>query len=71
MNELSNYGLLIDEKAIKLHRQYFKELCRLYGIKVVYRSPRLDKHYDQYTEVFSNYNKPEVISCIFEEHPQQ
>ena len=72
MNTLSNYGLLIDEKAIKLHRMYFKELCALNGIKVVYRAPKdSSKHYDQYTEEFSNYEKPEVIDCIFEEHPQQ
>ena len=46
-------------------------MCNLIGVKVVYRAPRTDKHYTTYTEIDSNYMQPEVISCIFEEHPEQ
>lgn len=67
----SNYGLLLHEKDIKLHRKWFEEMCKLIGIKVIYRAPRPDKHYTTYTEIESNYEKPEVISCIFNEHPDQ
>ena len=70
MNNL-NYGLLLHENDIKLQRKWFKEMCNLIGVKVVYRAPRTDKHYTTYTEIDSNYMQPEVISCIFEEHPEQ
>lgn len=56
---------------IKLYRQYFEELVSLYGIKVVYYAPRTDKHYEMHGELFSNYQEPEVIGCIFDEYPDQ
>lgn len=46
-------------------------MCKLIGIKVVYRAPRPDKHYTIYTEIDSNYEKPMVVGCIFEDHPDQ
>lgn len=64
-------GLLLKGNDIKLHRQYFKEMCNLIGIKVAYRAPRPDKHYTTYAEIESNFEKIEVVGCIFEEHPQQ
>lgn len=67
----SNYGILLHPSDIKLHRKYFKEMCHLIGINVVYRAPRPDKHYTTYTEIDSNYEAPEVVGCIFEEHPEQ
>lgn len=70
MNQ-NEVGLLIRENDLKLHRKYFEELVNLIGIKVVYRAPKLDKHYTIYTEIESNYEKPEVIGCIFVEHPDQ
>ena len=65
------YGLLIHEKDVKLHRQYFKEMCKLNGIMVGYKAPRADKHYTDYGEIESNYQSTEVVGCIFEEHPDQ
>lgn len=70
MANRSDYGLLITPD-IKLHRTYFKQMCSLIGIKVVYRAPRPDKHYTVYTEIESNYENPQVVDCIFEEHPTQ
>lgn len=64
------YGILLNDN-IKLHRQYFKEMCTLIGINVVYRAPKPNKHYTTYTEIESSYQKPEVVGCIFDEHPEQ
>ena len=65
-----NYGLLLNSDA-KLHRKWFKEMTSLIGINVIYRSPKPDKHYTTYAEIESNYNNPELIGCIFDEHPEQ
>ena len=46
-------------------------MTSLIGIKVIHRAPRPDKHYTNFTEIDSNYEKPEVVGCIFEEHPNQ
>lgn len=46
-------------------------MTSLIGINVVYRAPQKDKHYTTYAEIESNYQKPEVVGCIFEEHPEQ
>lgn len=66
----SNYGLLINQDT-KLHRQYFDEMSRLIGIKVIYRAPRKDKHFTTYAEIESNYQEPLATYCIFNEHPDQ
>ena len=66
----NKYGLLLNQD-ITLHRQYFEECVRLLGINVVYRAPRPGKHYTTYAEIKSNYENPEVVGCIFEEHPEQ
>lgn len=66
----SKYGLLLTDD-IKLHRNWFKEMCKLIGIKVIYRAPRPDKHYTTYAEIDGNYEGPLVEGCIFEEHPEQ
>ena len=50
----SKYGLLLTDD-IKLHRNWFKEMCKLIGIKVIYRAPRPDKHYTTYAEIDGNY----------------
>ena len=73
MNDINNsnkYGLLLNPD-IKLQRAYFKEMCQLIGINVIYRSPRPDKHYTTYAEITSNYNEPILLGCIFDEHPTQ
>lgn len=71
MSMPNDYGILINENNIKLHRQYFKEMTRLIGINCIYRSPRNDKHWTTYSEIESNYNEPILVGCIFQEHPDQ
>lgn len=43
----------------------------LIGINVIYRAPQSGKTYTTYAEIDSNYQKPEAVGCIFEEHPEQ
>ena len=71
LNNNNNYGVLLDEKNIKLHRAYFEEMCNLIGIKVLYYAPRADKHWTTYAEIKSNYYDPILVGCIFEDHPNQ
>lgn len=66
----NKYGLLLNSN-IALHRTYFKEMCSMLGIKVIYRAPKPDKHWTIYTEIESNYQKAISIDCIFEEHIDQ
>lgn len=68
--EENKYGILISPD-IKLHRHYFSEMCKLLGIKVIYRAPKPNKHYTNFTEIESNFQSPEPVMCIFEEHPTQ
>ena len=70
-NNNNNYGTLLDEQNIKLHRVYFEEMCNLIGIKVLYYAPRDDKHWTTYAEIKSNYYDPILVGCIFEDHPNQ
>lgn len=71
MND-NNFGLLIHEKDIKIHRAYFKEMCKLLGVKVVYRSPKNENSkYTTYGEIDTEYNPPCVVECIFDEYPTQ
>lgn len=70
MNNNTKYGALLTPDA-KIHRRYFKEMCDLIGIKVIYRAPRPDKHYTTYAEINSNYYEPILESCIFDDHPSQ
>lgn len=71
LNNNNNYGVLLDEQNIKLHRVYFEEMCNLIGIKVLYYAPRADKHWTTYAEIKSNYYDPILVGCIFEDHPNQ
>lgn len=71
LNNNNNYGTLLDEQNIKLHRAYFEEMCNLIGIKVLYYAPRADKHWTTYAEIKSNYYDPILVGCIFEDHPNQ
>ena len=70
MIDEQKYGLLI-QPSIKLHRQWFKENCRLNGIYVLYRYPLNDKHFTTYAEIDSNFAPPLLIGCLFEQHPKQ
>ena len=64
------YGMLLN-KDIALHRRYFKEMCKLLGIVVIYRSLREGMKWTNYGEVDANYNSPMLVGCIFNEHPDQ
>ena len=64
------YGSLLTPD-IRIHRQYFREMCKLIGIKVLYRAPKLGKTYTTYREIESDYEEPKLIGCIFDEHPTQ
>ena len=68
--EENKYGILINQDT-KLHRQYFKEMCKLIGVNVIFRAPKPGKHYTTYTEIVANYEPPVVVGCIFEEYPKQ
>lgn len=70
MNIDKKYGILLTPD-IKLHRTYFKEMVKLHGINVIYRSLRSGKKWTNYAEVDANYNQPELVGCIFDEHPTQ
>lgn len=70
METQMKYGMLLN-KDIKLHRQYFKEMCRLLGINVIYKSLKDGKKWTNYGEVEANYNPPQLVGCIFNEHPDQ
>lgn len=65
----SNYGFLISEEDLLLQRQYFEEMADAIGVKVLHRAPRPGKAYTTYGEIDSNYFEPELVSCIFDEHP--
>ena len=69
--ENKDTGILLNEHNIKIQRNYFKELVRLKGINLIYRAPRPDKHYNGYGELFSYYQNPEVVGCIYQEHLNQ
>lgn len=68
--EHQKYGQLLTPD-IRIHRQYFREMCKLLGIRVLYRAPKIDKSYTTYREIESNYEEPILIGCIFDEHPTQ
>ena len=46
-NNLNNYGLLLNESDIKLHRIWFKQMAQLLGIKVKYFQPIVGKDFNQ------------------------
>lgn len=72
MNDQAKYGLLLNQHDINLQRQYFIEMTQLLGIQVIFRAPKPDtKNFDLYGEMFSNYEDPVLVGCIFEEHPDQ
>ena len=68
--ENQKYGKLLTPD-IKIHRQYFREMIKLLGIRVLYRAPKPGKTYTTYREIDASYEKPIMIGCIFDEHPTQ
>ena len=68
--ENQKYGMLTHADA-KIWRQYFREMVKLLGIRVLYRAPKPGKTYTTYREIDASYEKPIMIGCIFDEHPTQ
>ena len=66
----SKYGILLNAD-IKLQRNYFKEMCKLIGINCIYRAVKPGKKYTTYAEMDTNFEKPILLGCIFDEHPTQ
>ena len=69
-NLKTKYGILLTPDA-KLQRNYFKEMCKLIGINCIYRAVKPGKKYTTYAELDTNFEKPQLIGCIFDEHPTQ
>ena len=46
-------------------------MTELIGVKCFYYSLKPGKKYTNYAELLSNYNSPELVGCIFDEHPNQ
>lgn len=46
-------------------------MCKLLGINVIYKSLKEGKKWTNYGEIDANYNKPILLGCIFNEHPDQ
>ena len=65
-----DYGILITPE-IKLHRQYFKEMVKLLGIKCIYRAPLPGKTFDMHGDLDTKYYPGEVVGVIFQDHPDQ
>lgn len=69
--EHQKYGTLLTPD-IRIHRQYFREMVKLLGIRVLYRAPKnSNSKYTSYAELDTNYHEPILIGCIFDEHPTQ
>lgn len=67
---MDNYGLLINQD-IKLHRNWFKQMCKLIGITVLYRTPYPGKKWTNYAEIDANFTPMVPTMCIFDQHPDQ
>lgn len=66
------YGLLLNEKNIKLHRKWFKQMTKLIGVNCIYQAPRDSKEFDLHGELDTKYYEPITdVGCIFEEYPDQ
>lgn len=70
--EKNDTGILINPTNIKIHRDYFKQMCKLLGINVLFRAPRPgSKTYNGYGELDTFYEQASLVSCIFDEHTPQ
>ena len=73
MMDNEHTGLLVHEADAKLFRTWFKEMCRLQGIKVIYRTIKagVTDKYDDYGELDDLTENPTEQWVIFEEYPSQ
>lgn len=69
-DKTSDYGLLLN-KDIKLHRIWFKQMTQLIGINCIYRAPKAGSNFDKHGDYDANYQKGQLVGCIFTEHPDQ
>lgn len=70
--ENNDTGLLLNKKDIEMHRKWFKEMCNLIGIKVLFRSLKEPySNWNLHGELDAHYNAPVLEGCIFDEHPTQ
>lgn len=71
MSKQTDYGILLSEKNIKLHRTWFKQMLALHGINCKYKAPLKNKEYDNYGDLQTGYKPEIIVGCLFEEHPNQ
>lgn len=64
-------GILLNANNIKLARIHFKQVCKLIGIRVIYRAPMENKVWDGYGELDGSFYPPEIVNCLFTEHVNQ
>jgi len=67
----NNYGILLKGNDIKRHRSYFQEMTKFLGVNCLYYVPKSNKDYDRNGDLFTAYEKPIVVGCIFQDHPDQ
>lgn len=70
MGPNQDYGILINSN-IKLHRRYFQEMCKLWGINCWYKAPLNNKDYNTQGDLETAYSLPIKVGCIFQDHPDQ
>ena len=63
-------GLLIDDDA-NLFKGFFKEMCKLRGIRGKYQYIMSSKEYTIHSELKVTYSEPLLVDMIFEEYPKQ
>lgn len=66
----NNYGFGFT-KDIKLHRFWFKQMVKQYGVNCIYKAPLPDKRFDGHGDLDADYYPGILVGCIFEEHPDQ
>ena len=71
MVQIYSVGTIEMKKDILIQRKYFEEMVKMIGVQVLHRAPRPGKSYTIYSEIDTNYFEPELVGCIFEEHPNQ
>lgn len=67
----NNFGLLLNDKNIKLNRFYFDQMAKMIGVKLIYRAPKPSKDYTTYGEIDTMFEQPVAVWGIYVEHPTQ
>ena len=69
-NNEQKFGVLLTPD-MKIHRRYFQEMVKLLGIQVIYYAVNPGQKYTSYAELKTTHQAPELVGCIFTEHPDQ